>query len=682
MFDAWSAYDPSAAGYLISEKHTAPDVGAARDEAISYAAYRILSQRYANAFGAEDSLASFHARMLTLGYDPAFSSTDGNTPAALGNRIAATLLEAYLEDGSNEAIGYADNTGYVPLNAPLLVFVPVEIRIPEVPTHHLDHWQPLSLKFMVAQNGIPLPDTIQRYVGPHWGNVTPFAMAKESPADLYSWSHMDPGPPPSFSGTSAAAWKQDFLSVVRFSSQLDPSDNVVVDISPAVWGNRPLGTHLNRGYGVNPVSGGAYPPNVVKRGDYMRVLAEFWADGPQSETPPGHWNVLANEISDNPLLEHRLGGVGPLVERLEWDVKLYFVLNGAVHDAAIAAWGIKRAYDYIRPISAIRYMGDHVVGGQSSNPNFPRYHPDGLPLEFGLVDVITAQSTQPGERHAHLVGHEGRMAVRAWQGEPADTENEAGGVGWILAEEWVPYQRSTFVTPAFAAYVSGHSTFSRASAEVLTRFTGSPYFPGGLGTMHCEQNEFLEFEQGPSIDVVLQWASYYDAADEAGISRLYGGIHCASDDFKGRILGSKIGNNAFDFALHWLLNPDADNDEDGLNNASEVEAGSNPLEFDSDGDGLSDGEEVLVYGSDPLATDSDGDGLSDGDEVLDYGTDPLLADSDGDGDGDAFELEMGSDPSSAASQVPVASRVVLLLLGLGILVLARWRLRELSAPLR
>ena len=78
------------------------------------------------------------------------------------------------------------------------------------------------------------------------------------------------------------------------------------------------------------------------RGDYARVLAEFWADGPSSETPPGHWNTVANEVSDSPGFEHRIGGqrTGSL-DRLEWDVKLYLALNGAVHDAAVAAWGVK-----------------------------------------------------------------------------------------------------------------------------------------------------------------------------------------------------------------------------------------------------------------------------------------------------------------------------------------------------
>ena len=101
------------------------------------------------------------------------------------------------------------------------------------------------------------------------------------------------------------------------------------------------------------------------RGDFARVFAEYWADGPKSETPPGHWNVIANEVADSPGFERRLGGTGAALDPLEWDVKMYFALNGAVHDAAIAAWGLKGFYDWARPISMIRYMGGM---GQSSDP--------------------------------------------------------------------------------------------------------------------------------------------------------------------------------------------------------------------------------------------------------------------------------------------------------------------------
>ena len=130
--------------------------------------------------------------------------------------------------------------------------------------------------------------------------------------------------------------------------------------------------------------------------------------------------------------------------------------------------------------------------------------------------------------------------MRAWTGPPEDQEREIGGVDWILAIDWVSYQLPTFVTPSFAAYVSGHSVFSRAAAEVLTAFTGDPYFPGGLGEWTIGAGSY-EFEQGPDDDIVLQWATYRDAADQAGLSRLHGGIHVRADDYAGRQMGAEIG---------------------------------------------------------------------------------------------------------------------------------------------
>jgi hypothetical protein len=121
-------------------------------------------------------------------------------------------------------------------------------------------------------------------------------------------------------------------------------------------------------------------------------------------------------------------------------------------------------------------------------------------------------------------------------------------VGWILAENWWPYQRPSFITPPFAGYVSGHSTYSRAAAEVLTKLTGDPFFPGGVGEFVAKKNEFLVFEQGPSVDVVLQWATYQDASDQTSLSRIWGGIHPPVDDLPGRAIGHEIGLEAFALA--------------------------------------------------------------------------------------------------------------------------------------
>jgi hypothetical protein len=165
--------------------------------------------------------------------------------------------------------------------------------------------------------------------------------------------------------------------------------------------------------------------------------------------------------------------------------------------------------------------------------------------------VITPRSSAPGGPHEELADHVGEIAIRAWKGNPLDPATATSGAGWILSTDWVPYQLATFVTPAFAGYVSGHSTFSRAAAEVMTGFTGSEYFPGGLSEWTVPADS-LAVDRGPSEDVTLQWGTYYDAADQAGLSRLFGGIHIPPDDFEGRKIGSTCGKDAWALAQRYF----------------------------------------------------------------------------------------------------------------------------------
>jgi len=556
MYDAWAVYDATAKGYLTTEKVTGlgPDaLAAGRREAISYAAYGVLKNRYALSVNASVSLATFDNLMKTLGYDISVTTTAGNTPAAVGNRVAAAVIAFGDSDGSNQAGNYADPS-YASVNAPLIVKFPGDTMADP------NRWQPLTLDATFTQNGLPVSNNTQKFVGSQWGDVKAFALTGKNANNSY----IDPGPPPLLGGASDAEFKSEMLEVVRKSGVLSPDLDVQIDISPGAYGNNPLGTNDGAGYAVNPVTRRPYPPQVAKLGDFARVLAEFWADGPNSETPPGHWNVLANQVSDHSSETHQFQGAGPSLDRLEWDVKLYFALNAAVHDAAVNCWGLKRIYDSVRPISAIRTM---ATLGQSSDPSAASYDPEGLPLVDGLSELITNE-TWPSGKHAgiqcctNLVGDPapcvdsvgnpglqvscvGEVAVQAWPGQPADRVNDYSGVRWIRAKEWVPYQLATFVTPAFAAYNSGHSTFSRAAAEVLAAFTGSGFFPGGLAEVVAPKDSFLKFERGPSEDVHLQWATYFDASDQAGQSRIYGGIHIRADDVTARKAGSQIGQSAF-----------------------------------------------------------------------------------------------------------------------------------------
>jgi hypothetical protein len=532
LWDVYAAYDNSVQGLFVSERRTAADLDAARREAMSYAAYRVLDARYRKAVGGAISAACFADQMRVLGYEPTDSREVGDDPRAFGNRVGRTILAQNASDGANESNDYAAPVPVVNPNTPLIVDEPGASPVDP------DVWQPLNLSVAATQNGIVLPAGAQGYIGAHWGDVRPFAMTRAS-ADQ-AWK--DPGPPPRLTDAGLRSWVVD---VLRRSSELDAADQQIVDISPSALGNNMLGANDGKGYPLNPITNTAYTPQPVARGDFGRVLAEYWADGPKSETPPGHWNTIANSVADSPANERKLNGVGAPLSPLAWDVYVYIALNGALHDAAIAAWDIKRRTLAPRPLTLIRYLGGL---GQASDSGLPAYNAAGLTLVPGLLELITQESTAPGQRHAHLRAFIGSLAVKSWRGEPGDRVLDASGSGWVRIVDWMPYQRRTFVTPAFPGFVSGHSTFSRAAAEVLAGLTGSPYFPNGFAEVAIPAATFLSFERGPSQPLKLQWASYFDAADQAGQSRIWGGIHLAPDDFAGRRIGAEIGRTALNRA--------------------------------------------------------------------------------------------------------------------------------------
>ncbi len=360
-------------------------------------------------------------------------------------------------------------------------------------------------------------------------------------------------------GESSELFKWAFSLVSVWQSHLDPSDSVMWDISPSSIGNVQQlpqtlvdlkkfynlvdGGDIGKGRPLNPRTGLPYQSQIVPRGDYTRVLAEFWADGPSSETPPGHWFTILNYVNDHPAFSKRYGGQGPVIEDLEWDVKSYLIMGGAVHDAAVTAWGIKGWYDTVRPISAIRYLADH---GQCSDSTLAHYSKLGIPLIPGLIELVNAGDSLAGEGNKNV----GKIKLYTWRGHYyiKDPKINTAGVGWILAGDWWPYQRPSFVTPPFAGYISGHSTYSRTASEVMTLLTGDEYFPGGIGEFHATKNNYLVFEDGPSVDVTLQWATYRDASDQCSLSRIWGGIHPPIDDIPGRLIGEKIGADAFTLA--------------------------------------------------------------------------------------------------------------------------------------
>jgi hypothetical protein len=209
----------------------------------------------------------------------------------------------------------------------------------------------------------------------------------------------------------------------------------------------------------------------ARLGDREKVIAGYWNDGPRTETPPGHWCLFAQFVSRRD------------AHSLDEDVKLFFALTNGLLDASIAVWDVKRHYDYVRPVTAMRFL------------------------------------------------FAGRP-IRAWAGPYQGTQ-------LIPGDQWQSY----IGTPPFAEYVSGHSTFSAASAEILRSFTGSDDF--GAQVTILSGSSAIEPGLVPREDVTLSWRTFSEAADEAGLSRRYGGIHFEAADLEGRALGRRIG------ALAW-----------------------------------------------------------------------------------------------------------------------------------
>ena len=225
--------------------------------------------------------------------------------------------------------------------------------------------------------------------------------------------------------------------------------------------------------------------------DTSKMIAEYWADGPKSELPPGHWTLFASFVSRR---DHH---------SLDEDARMFFAMTNAILDASISSWDAKRAFDSVRPITAVQTL------------------------------------------------FKGKM-VKCWAGPGL-------GAQMIPGENWRPYQPTTVVTPPFPEYFSGHSVFSAAGAEVLKLFTKSDKFGGSVTFLKGKSR--VEPGFSPSTDVTLSWKTFSDAADQAGLSRRYGGIHFIQGDLDGRSRGTLIGRQAWKKAKTFF-NPD-DNDDNG-----------------------------------------------------------------------------------------------------------------------
>jgi hypothetical protein len=359
IYDAWAAYDPAAIGTQLGGGLRRPadeSDDAHKSKAISFAAYRCLRNLY------PDGTTRLDAALVARGYDLAeTSNADPTTPAGVGNLAAQAVIDARANDGANQygnapcpagrvcptvpvtiyevpactaptggqlvdalfppipcvgpggaATGpYADYsdpstgyTSYVPRNpmmgycTPLLAVCPepdplIPLAAPWPNIADVDHWQPL-----IFSDGKK-----QTFVGSYFERVTPFALTSADQFD--GLRHAEP-------------------NILENPGQYLKYALEVLHNSAALTADR-------------------------------KLIVEYWADGPASELPPGHWGLFAQFVSvrDN--------------HTIDQDAKMFFALHNASFDAGIVAWHLKRRYDGTRPITAIRHLFDgrmvHAFGG-------------------------------------------------------------------------------------------------------------------------------------------------------------------------------------------------------------------------------------------------------------------------------------------------------------------------------
>lgn len=592
MYDAWAVYDEEADTYLLGKelngfkcpfdstfKPISANIDSLREIAMAYAGYFVFRDRFEFYGSKHRTIDRLIDGFDSLGYNPQYRRTNymGGKPEDLGYYIAECVREYGMQDGARQEENH-ESRYYDPRNPPLYP------NRPGTDIKFVNRWQPISIREYVNQRGFEpdltdwninlLPIDMDIFLTPEWGEVGPFSLTADdrftSTANGYpQYVYLDPGKPPFLDpntkvlNPASEEYKWNFLLVALWSGFQDPSSDLKIDISPGAIGEAlklPTeyedyheyydlihGGTQNTTFKKNPKTGKPYEPNIVPMGDYTRVIAEYWVDGINTYTPPGHWVKILHDVSYHDDFSRKWKGKGKPMGQLEWDVKAHLALCGGLHDAGIAAWSVKSWYDYVRPISAIRLMGQL---GQSSDSTQKNYDPAGLPIIDGRIEVVTKNDPLAGENGEHI----GKMKIYCWRGPDyvKDVKEDFAGVGWILVENWWPYQRYSSSTPPFAGYVSGHSCFSICAADVMTAITGDPYFPDGLAEFTARKDEFLLFEKGPSQDITLQWATYRNAAEETCLSRIFGGIHPPADDIQGRLMGEIIAKKAVEFSERYF----------------------------------------------------------------------------------------------------------------------------------
>jgi hypothetical protein len=360
----------------------------------------------------------------------ATNGSDTSTPATVGNTAAQAVIDYWHADGSNQLNSYADTTGYTPVNTWNQVV-------------KSDRWQPLCVP-------LPLPGStectgaIQKATTPQWSKVRPFALT--SPVQF-----TPPGPDRLADGTYDPAHIDNLLAL----------------------------TSGTDGKGLS---------------DRQKVTAEYWADGPRSEFPPGHWALIAQVVSR--IRKHTL----------DYDVQMFFALGNALLDASIAAWAVKYQWDFVRPITAIRerYKGpDQLVTSWLGPYQGYGKVPGSQWIPYQAPNVVTPPFPE------YVSGHS------TFSSAAATILNLFTG------------------SDAFNAYVTvkaGTSLFEPKTTDHPTGYT-------------------------PASDVTLSWPTLTAAANDAGLSRRLGGIHFEDADEDGYALGRSVGANALVKTMQYINGP-------------------------------------------------------------------------------------------------------------------------------
>lgn len=282
IFDAWAAYTKRAVGTRLGGKLRRPP-----------AEWTAANKRTATSYAAYRALVDlfpqeqaelFDPLMAQLGYDPADTSQDPTAPAGIGNLACGAVLAYRHADGSNQ-LGDLHPGAYSDYTGYEPRNPPSTLPVDPATVVDPSHWQPIV--YVDGEETV-----VQEFLTPFWGMVKPFALPRGDalrgllelfgPARYGSWAY----------------WQQA-REIVALSAALD---------------------------------------------DRTKMIAEYWANGPNDCQAPGHYHIFGRWVSER---DHH---------GIDQDVKMFFALGNAMLDASIAIWDIKRVGDSERPSTAIPYL--------------------------------------------------------------------------------------------------------------------------------------------------------------------------------------------------------------------------------------------------------------------------------------------------------------------------------------